>query len=163
MRITACAAILLAGTVAAWGSSVEQQLVGSWKLVSYEDRPPKGPALFPYGSEPKGLLTYDASGHMAIQVMKRPHPKVASGDDERVTPEEKQALFDAYIAYFGTYRVDAAKGVVVHRVEGDLYDVFIGRDEVRPFQLLGDRLVLTPRWTMGGQQWTGTRVFERIR
>ena len=42
--------------------------------------------------------------------MKVPHPKVASGDDSKVTPEEKQALYDAYVAYFGTYRVDREKG-----------------------------------------------------
>src|SRR5262245_9345597 len=109
----------------------------------------------PYGTEPKKLLIYDATEHMAIQIMKVPHPKVASGDEERVAPDEKQALFDAYIAYFGTYRVDAKKGLVVHHVEGDLSDVFIGRDEARPFQLSGDRLVLTPRWSQGGREWAG--------
>ena len=53
------------------------------------------------------MLMYDADGHMSVQIMKVPHPKVAAGDDSKVTPEEKQALYDAYVAYFGTYRVDA--------------------------------------------------------
>jgi hypothetical protein len=30
------------------------------------------------------------------------------------------------VAYFGTYRVDPAKGIVVHHVEGDSDDVYIG-------------------------------------
>ena len=42
-------------------------------------------------------------------------------------------------------------------------DVYIGRDEERPFELLGDRLLLKPRWSQNGQQWTGVRVFARIR
>jgi hypothetical protein len=100
---------------------------------------------------------------MAIQIMKTPHPRVESGDDTQVTTAEKQALFDAYVAYFGTYRVDAAQGVVIVQVEADLADVFIGRDESRPFQLEGDRLMLTPRWTEAGREWMGTRVCERIR
>src|SRR5262245_20219761 len=85
----------------------EPGIVGTWRLVSYEDKPPSGPSLWPFGKEAKGVLMYDASGHMSIQIMAIPHPKVASGDDSRVTPEEKQALYDAYVAYFGTYTVDA--------------------------------------------------------
>ena len=100
---------------------------------------------------------------MAIQLMKMPHPKVASGDEFKVTPKEKQALFDAYVAYFGTYQVDSEKGVVLHRAEADLYDIYIGRDEERPFTLSGDRHVLTPRWVEDGQEWTGERVFERVK
>src|SRR6266571_151526 len=140
-----------------------QGLVGSWRLASYEDRPAAGPAVFPYGTEPKGFLVYDATGHITIQIMKQPHPKVASGDPYRVTPQEKEALLDAYAAYFGTYRVDATRGIVVHHAEGDLYGLFIGRDEERPFELTGDRLVLKPLWSKDGQKWSGIRVFERVK
>lgn len=138
-------------------------VVGTWRLVAYEDRPAQGPSRYPYGTRPKGLLMYDRTGHMAIQVMKVPHPQVASGDDEKIAADEKTALFDAYTAYFGTYRVDAARGVVIHRVEGDLADVFIGKDEERPYELSGDRLVLKPQWESDGQRWQGIRVFERAK
>lgn len=99
---------------------------------------------------------------MAIQIMKVPHPKVASGDEERITPDEKLALIDSHVAYFGTYTVDAARGVVVHRVEGDLHDVYIGRDEERPFELSSDRLVLKPSWKDGETSWHGVREFRRV-
>lgn len=137
-------------------------LVGTWRLVSFEDRPDQGPPEYPFGESPKGLLVYDATGHMAIQIMKTPHPKVASGDEEKATPEEKIALFDAYVAYFGTYEVDAARGVVVHRVEGDLSDTYIGIDQERPYELAGDRLLLKPRWEAEGKKWLGIREFERV-
>lgn len=88
---------------------------------------------------------------------------IASGDEEKVTPAEKTALYDAYAAYFGTYTVDAKRGVVIHHVEGDLYDVFIGTDQERPFEISGDRLTLRPKWTGDGKQWTGLRVFERVK
>src|ERR1041385_8392439 len=99
-----CAVLLLAaGAALAASDDVARRLVGTWRLVSYEDKPPSGPSVFPYGKDPKGVLIYDGTGHMAIQIMKQPHPKIASGDEENATPEEKQALFDAYVAYFGTY------------------------------------------------------------
>src|SRR5262245_60779986 len=90
-------------------------------------------------------------GHMSIQIMRTPHPKVASGDDEKVTPTEKIALYDAYVAYFGSYRVDAARRVVTHRVSGDLADVYVGREEERPYELDGNRLTLHPQWTSDGK------------
>ena len=153
-------AILLAAS-ALGARADEASVVGTWQLVSYEDKSPAGESIYPFGREPKGLLMYDAGGRMSIQLMKVPHPKIASGDDSNVTPEEKQALYDAYVAYFGRYTVDAANGVIVHHVEADLADVYIGNDEKRPFVLRGDTLILAPHWKVDGKDWTGVRVFKR--
>jgi hypothetical protein len=141
--------------------SVSDGIAGTWRLVHFEDRAPNGSLQFPYGERPQGQLVYDETGHMSIQIMKTPHPKVASGDDEKVTPAEKVALYDSYVAYFGKYRLDPARGVVIHQVEGDLADVYVGHEEERPYELDGNRLTLHPRWTSDGKQWEGVRVFER--
>ena len=55
----------------------------------------------------------------------------------------------------------AEKGVVVHHVEADLADVYIGNDEERPFDLHGDTLILAPHWKVDGREWLGVRVFKR--
>jgi hypothetical protein len=138
-------------------------IVGTWRVITYEDRTEGQPVKHQFGEKPRGLLIYDATGHMSIQLMKMPHPKSASGEEEKVTPAEKAALYDAYAAYFGTYTVDAKRSVVTHHVEGDLYDVFIGTEQERPFEISGDRLILRPKWTVDGAQWTGLRVFERVK
>ncbi|HKE94748.1 MAG TPA: lipocalin-like domain-containing protein [Povalibacter sp.] len=159
----ACALWTIVPAARAQSTPDSPSIVGTWRLVTYEDRPDSGPSRFPFGAHPTGLLIYDATGHMSVQIMKVPHPKVASGDEEHATDAEKTALYDAYVAYFGTYRVDPDRGVVVHHAEGDLSDVYVGRDESRPYELSADRLVLKPRWTAEGRQWEGIRVFERIR
>jgi hypothetical protein len=162
MRLAwACALPLVA--FAAGAQNKNPAIVGTWKVIAYEDRTEREPPKLPYGEQPRGLLIYDATGHMSIQLMKMPHPKIAAGDEEKVTPEEKTALYDAYAAYFGTYTVDAKRSVVIHHVEGDLADVFIGTDQERPFEIAGDRLILRPKWTVDGKQWTGLRVFERVK
>jgi Lipocalin-like domain len=143
--------------------SSTQKLIGTWKLTSFEDRPANGPIKYPYGKTPTGLLIYDATGHMSIQIMKLPHPTVASGDEDAVTDREKLALIDAYEAYFGTYQVDWTKHVVTHTVEGDLWDVYIGTPQERPFELNGDHLTLTPHWEVNGQKVQGIRTFDRVR
>lgn len=138
-------------------------IVGTWRLVAYKDIPDKGPVHCPFGEQPEGLLVYGADGYMSIQVMRTPHPKVASGDEEKVTVDEKVALYDAYTAYFGTYKVNTALHVVTTHVLADMADIFVGRDEERPYELQGDRLTLTPEWITDGMRWQGVRVFERVK
>jgi hypothetical protein len=144
--------------------AADQRLVGTWRLTSFEDQPAVGPVKYPYGKTPGGLLIYDTTGHMSIQIVNLPHPKVASGDEDNITEKEKLALFEAYEAYFGTYTVDWEKHVVTHHVEGDLRDVYMGTPQPRPFELDGDHLRLVPRWEReDGVKMLGVRTFERVR
>ena len=67
-----------------------------------------------------------------------------------------KTAFTGYVAYFGTYTVDAAKNVVIHHVEGSLKPSFIGTDQPRPFILAGDHLII-------GDDKTWRRVLERVK
>lgn len=139
-------------------NNLRKQLIGTWRLVSYEDRgDPNGAWTYRFGKNPKGYVIYDETGHVAIQIMKTPPPpKFASGDDAKPTPEEALAVYSSYTAYFGTYTVDEAKHIVTHHVEGALRPSYIGTDQERPFELSGDRLII-------GDQKTWRRVLERVR
>ena len=138
-------------------------LVGSWQLVSYEDRAADGRIVRPYGDSPAGLLVYDASGHMAVQIMKTPPLTVATDDWDKFTVAEKVALWDGYVAYFGRFEVDSARGIVFHLPVADLSRLYIGRKEERHFELIADRLVLSEKWTQGGSKWSGVRIFQRLK
>jgi hypothetical protein len=139
------------------------EILGSWKLVSYEDREASGTPVYPYGRAPAGLLIYDATGHMAVQIMKTPPPDVASDDWDRFTTQEKVGLFDGYVAYFGRFEVDSVRKVVTHLPSADLSRLYIGKREERHYQLAGDRLVLSESWVQSGKQWSGVRVFQRLK
>lgn len=136
--------------------------VGTWKLTALEDRWSSGKVVYPLGQDPIGLLTYDATGHMATQLMKRLHPTFAAGRAIAATPEEKTAAYDGYIAYFGTYSVDEAAGVVTHYVEASLDPTYISVEQRRPFELADDQLLFRPVWTQDGEQVLGIRRFERV-
>jgi Lipocalin-like domain len=138
--------------------AVQKQLIGTWKIMAFEDRAdPNSEWTYPYGKNPKGYFVYDNTGHVMIQIMKTP-PSLpfASGDDEKPTGEEVKTAFTGYVAYFGTYTVDAAKNIVIHHVEGSLKPSFIGTDQPRPFILAGDRLII-------GDNKTWRRVLERVK
>ena len=135
----AAAALVVAPARAGGGAS----LVGTWRIERMTDTGADGIVRYPYGEHPKGYIVYDATGHLHVQVMRTPPtPPFASGDDARGTDAEVRAAYQGYVAYFGTYRVDARKGVVVHRVEGSLMPGYTGTDQPRPFRVRGDVLTI---------------------
>ena len=118
-----------------------KQVVGMWQLVSivHDDgsQPPNR------GARPVGLIAYDASGHMAVQIMPdraRPH---YSGREP--TPAEAKDAILGYTAYFGTYTIDERAKTVTHHRQGSVNPGDVKTDLVRRYEFIGDnRLVLTP-------------------
>src|ERR1700734_783437 len=124
-------------------SGLAEKLIGTWRLLRFVDTDASGKVTHPYGEKPIGYFVYDPTGHLSIQIMRTPAtPPFASGNDDQGTDQEVRAAYDGYIAYFGTYRVDEAKSVVTHVVEGSLGPSFTGTDQRRPFKLEGDTLII---------------------
>jgi hypothetical protein len=142
-------------------TSTSEALVGTWHLVSFEDVE-NGKTIHRYGDKPLGLFIYTRDGHVAIQIANPDKPACAiPGARDKTplpscTPEQTRALLEGYVAYWGTYTVDASAGVVVHHVQSDVRNTYTGTDQPRPFTLEGDRLVI-------GDGKTWTRVLERVR
>jgi len=114
--------------------SARDRLMGSWRQVSDEETLPNGSVV---RQDEIGLVTYDASGHMSEQVMRR------SASDVQV-PSDSIYLNNGFDAYFGTYTIDEAKHTITHRVEGSVARQLVGKDLVRSFAFEGDRLTLKP-------------------
>jgi len=122
-----------------------RKFVGAWRLVSIEGIPPGRAIVY---DRPTGLIMYDPSGHMCVNIAlkadRKPFAPYAKGL-LTATTEEKAAAFDTYAAYFGTFTVDAKAGTVTHHLEDNLVPGRRGTDNVRWFEFQGpDRLLLTP-------------------
>lgn len=121
----------------------EPALVGTWRLVRFENKSKDGKLDKPYGEHPLGYFVYDPTGHLSVQIMRSPPlPPFASGDEKKPTDAEKMQAYGAYVAYFGTYRVDKAKHVLHHQVEGALNTTYTNTDQLRPYRLSGDTLII---------------------
>jgi Lipocalin-like domain len=137
--------------------------VGAWRLVSFESRDGEGRVHRPLGEDVVGQLLYDAHGNMSAILMRPDRPRFASEDLQRGTDAEVRAAFDGFLAYFGTYTVDAAKATVAHHVRAAAYPNWVGGDQVRHYRFEGPRLVLsTPALQVGGRPLTSTLVWERL-
>ena len=134
--------------------SLHKHLVGTWRLISAEDKDPNTGKWIPYtfGNPPSGYFIYDATGHASIQIMTTPPVKIASPDNP--TQAEALAIFNGYIAYYGTYTVDAANISV--QVEGAWDPTQVGSNQARPYELSGDTLII-------GDQTTYKRTLERVK
>jgi hypothetical protein len=134
--------------------SLQKQVVGTWKLISAEDRASASDPWIPYtfGNPPSGYFVYDATGHASIQIMTTPPQKIATPDSP--TPAEALAIFNGYIAYYGTYTVDA-KNITV-QVEGAWDPSQVGSSQARPYEVKGDKLII-------GDQVTYKRTLKRMK
>lgn len=140
---------------------------GTWRLISWEMRRADGTVRYPFGKDAAGLLVYDPGGFMSGQMMRRHRPRLsaprtAAAGVLEAGPDEIKAAFTGYVAYCGTFDVDAAAGIVTHHVECALLPDWVGIDQVRQFELDGDRITLrTPPVEVAGQEQVGVLVWER--
>ena len=117
---------------------------GAWRVVSVEDRNPDGSLTYPYGDEPAGLLLYDETGRMSVQIMRRDRAPLSSNDWDEVSAGEVKSAIEGFTAFFGTYEVDEAEATIIHRVEGHVLPNSVGKDLKRGYEFSGNQLILKP-------------------
>lgn len=138
------------------------QLIGTWRLVSYS-AVADGDTMYPMGDNPQGRLTYEPGGRRAVQLADPGRAHFVAADPGAATGQEIRAAFASYLAYYGSYTVDADRGTVVHHLEQSLIPNWTGGDQVRQFDLQGTQLTLrTPRMLFGGGERISTLVWEKL-
>jgi Lipocalin-like domain len=128
------------------GSTLKNQLVGTWMLVSnYTDRE-DGSKVDTFGPNPTGILMFDGNGHLSLQEMRSGLPKFASNNRQEGTAEENKAVVQGSICYFGTYSVNEVDHTLNFHLESCSFPNWNGTDVKRSFTLTGDELT----WSGGG-------------
>jgi hypothetical protein len=139
------------------------QFIGAWRLISMENRLSDGAITHPFGPDAIGILTYDATGNMAVQIMSADRPAFAADDFRAGADAEVRAAYEGILTYFGSYTVDETARTVTHHVFGASFPNRQGTDLVRRYTLDGDRLTLsTPPTLMGGALLNNVLTWERI-
>jgi hypothetical protein len=122
---------------------VAQKLVGAWRLVSVEGTDPTFHFAFDH---PTGVIIYDRSGWMSVQIDIKGTRKPFVNGPVGGTDEEKVHAFDNYFAYYGAYTLDLKAQTVTHHLQDASRPNSRGVENVRWFEFQGnDRLLLIPR------------------
>jgi hypothetical protein len=130
------------------------QFIGTWRLVSFQGD--SASRLVNRGPHPIGLIYYDVTGHMAVQIQPDRH-RESWRPTQLPTPQQAVDAVNGYTAYFGTYSIDEKAHTVTHHRVGALNLDIV--DYIRRYEFNGsDRLTLVP------VDRPGTRlVWERIK
>ena len=121
-----------------------QEFIAAWRLISFEELQTDGSTSYPYGKDAVGLLLYDATGKMSVQIMRRDRTDISSNDSNETSPEEIKSIVEGFTAFFGTYEINYAEKIITHKVEGHLLPNSVGKPLKRSFEFSGDRLILKP-------------------
>ncbi len=143
----------------------ENLFVGTWKLISCNAHRRNGQVVAIYGESPEGRLFYDAAGNMSVHLMRANRPPFRDAFKFRATDDEMRLAYQGYEAYFSTYRVDAEKCLVHHRVLGGLFPNWTGTIQSRYYRFDGpNRLTLStePMDSLPSRKTVVALVWERL-
>ena len=128
------------------------QLIGTWRLVSWETRYDDGNFIYPMGEDAMGFLVYAADGYMAATLSRRDRAHFTSGEMLTADVAEKSRGWNSYFSYVGRYEIAAGK--ITHHIEASQYPNWVGDAQVRFMHFDGDRLELTtpPQDSRRGRQ-----------
>jgi hypothetical protein len=172
MKLCSCLALALFvafAPAASPGSSAaavkRDDLVGAWRLVGMTYRGPDGQTDPFYQRDSSGLIIYDASGWMSVQIG-APHRARWEVPARRLAPDEKDApakaaALDGYYAYYGTWSFDERSSVVTHHVASALLPAEEGLDYSQTVALDQGRLVFTTHTGSAGREIVRTKTWER--
>jgi hypothetical protein len=140
------------------------EFVGTWRLISTEFRLEDGsPTESPYGTQPQGILVYDAHGNMAAQLAQSNRKPFATADRKAGSDAETRDAFESYQAYYGRYSVDEVEHIVTHTVTQALLPNWVGTQQRRYYTFEDGKLILrTPPMSVGGKLVIGELQWARI-
>lgn len=155
------------GSTKTSGPTTAEALAGSWRLVSVETIRPGGEIIYPfYGKHPQGLLIYDRSGWMSVEIVSDPAPSVPAASSRekfaQAAAAEKSAAIDGFYAYYGTWTIDAAGTTVTHHIKQSLYPGERDTEATRRLSLDGNRLTLVASTHEMGEDHERKLIWERI-
>lgn len=145
-----------------------ERLVGTWRLTSIEYSGPHGETADPYYQpDSSGIIIYDASGWMSVQITAQNRrtweiPEVRVPGRRGQDAALKAEAFDTYYSYYGTWDYDAATSVVTHHVKSSLIPAEAGMNYAQTATLQGGHLIFTVRSGSPGARTVRRKLWEKV-
>jgi Lipocalin-like domain len=145
---------------AARRSGLRARLLGAWHLADAVTVYASG-GTGPWYDRPgpyQGLIVYDASGAMSVQIASARAPARSPPALLDMTAAERLAYLQSYYAYFGRFELDGARSEVRHFVATSLDPTETGVTYTQRLSLAHGRLTLTTQPWRVGDEWRHSRL-----
>ena len=130
--------VFLPGLAIAQKKSLKEQLVGTWLVAAVDNIRSDGSRFQSLGSNPKGILMFEANGWFSFQLAQPGRPKFASDNRLQGTAEENKATVQGSLSCYGKYSVEEADRVLHLYIESSSWPNFDGIDNKRIITSLSD-------------------------
>lgn len=120
---------------------LQQQIIGSWSLVSFTETSMYGDISYPLGQDAKGSICYLATGQVSVHIMDI--HRTATIDAALYTNRLLKYTDLSYLAYSGSFHVDEKRKIMTHDVAISIYPDWVGGQQVRLIELEADQLLLS--------------------
>jgi len=143
---------MLSAPGVALGQALNEQIVGTWRLVSIYNEE-KGVKRHLYGDKPLGIVMFDRSGNVSQFLSKPGLPKFATPNRLKGTDKEYREVVQGMISGFGTYTVEG--DTVTIKWVASSYPNRAGTTEKRVYKVVGDEMdSMNPTAASGGTSYT---------
>lgn len=144
------------------GWALADGLVGAWRLRSWVAEAADGSVERPFGEAPVGMIVFTASGVAVTAIGGTGRLPLSGGDLLSGPTDERLAAMGSFLAYSGTWRVEANE--VVISIVTSLYPNWDGTEQRRLARLSPDGASLelsTGPIPVGGRLARHTLTWER--
>jgi hypothetical protein len=136
-------------------------LVGTWRLLSWENRTLDGQVSRPLGDQASGYIAYTQDGYVFVAIMGAARRRFVAEDLLGGSTAEKADAAETYVSYCGRYEFHGE--TVLHHVELSLFPNWIDATQERLVEISGDRLTLSTRpLLLQGRQQTAHLLWQRV-
>lgn len=137
-----------------------ESLLGTWALIAWYNEEADGTRHYPLGQDATGYISYTADGFVFVQMSAAGRALYAVNDPFGGSPDEDSAAIKSQITYSGTYAVTGDQ--VVHHVTQASCPNWVGTEQLRSIEFIGDRLRLSAAGAVfQGRQVTAYVDWER--
>jgi hypothetical protein len=143
--------------------TIREQLLGTWRLVSYYTEGSDGSIVYPMGQDTLGFILYMPDGFMSANLMVPGRPAYTGGTANTATQAELAAAALGYFGYAGRYEVDESGKAVRHHIEVALAPNLAGTTQFRHVSFEGRCLILrSDPAPIGGRMAAHVIAWERM-
>ncbi len=123
----------------------DNPFLGTWRLISWENRDAGGQLGYPIGPDALGYITYTADGYIFAQIMAAGRATLATQNPFGGADAEAAAAARSHMSYCGKYevRTGGENDEVVHRVAISDFPNWVGGEQLRFYKFEGEKLILS--------------------